>query len=324
MKKFVLLAAAAVACLATPAMATKGNNGGGNGGCGNGQQTNGCGTPTPTPTPTPTSSPIHNTNAQAQGQLQGQLQGQAQGQIATGGNATGGNATGGIGLGGAGGSVLASGNSANDIRNTNTANGGNVLASGNSSNDIRNSNTNDVRNTNTNITGPSTSTSGAISGSLSNSVNDNSNSADNSSRNTANVDVNVEGDTYVNKQRRIPVSTAYAPALTSGIDTCLGSMSGGAQTGVFGISFGGTKSDKTCEAIKLGREAAAMGMPDVQCQILAQDDRFARALSASNRSCALPSTAVSAAPSAADRNPAVRYENRAVVQPIPVNPIYTK
>lgn len=318
MKKFVLMAAvAAAAVTASPAFAKSGNNGGGNGGCGVGQQTNGCGTPTPTPTPTP--SPVYtgtNTQGQLQGQAQGQLQGQAQGQIANGGNATG-------GAGGAGGSVLASGNSANDIRNTNTANGGaggNVLASGNSSNDIRN--TNDVRNTNTNITGPSTSTSGAISGSLSNSTNDNSNSANNSSRNTADVDVNVEGDTYINKQRRIPVSTAYAPALTSGIDTCLGSLSGGAQTGVFGISFGGTKVDATCERIKLGREAAAMGMPDVQCHVLAQDPRFLKALEASGRSCALPAS-VSAAPAPlSSQNPVIRYENKPVVQPTPVNPVY--
>ncbi len=165
-----------------------------------------------------------------------------------------------------------------------------------------------------------------------NSANFNANTAGSSSRSGASSDnqnsvantVNVGGDSTVYEQRRIPVSTAYAPALTSGIDTCLGSLSGGAQTGVFGLSFGGTKADRTCEAIKLGREAAAMGMPDVQCQILAQDERFARALASANRSCALPSgPAVSATDGNAEKaKAAVRYVSEPVVQPIPVDPIY--
>jgi hypothetical protein len=114
----------------------------------------------------------------------------------------------------------------------------------------------------------------------------NATGGDSSTNNSGNSTVNVQGDTY--NMRRIPVSTAYAPALTSGIDTCSGSFSAGAQTGVFGISFGGTKHDGTCELIKLGREAAQMGMPDVQCQILALDPRFNEALRRAKRSCNLP------------------------------------
>lgn len=49
---------------------------------------------------------------------------------------------------------------------------------------------------------------------------------------------------------KIPVSTAYAPSLTAGADTCLGSISGGAQTSFLGVSVGGTKHDQNCEHIK--------------------------------------------------------------------------
>jgi hypothetical protein len=90
------------------------------------------------------------------------------------------------------------------------------------------------------------------------------------------------------RERRIPVSTAYAPALSSGFDSCEGSTSAGLVTRAVGISLGGTRRDKTCELIKLGREAAQMGMPDVQCQLLALDVRFNEALRRSGRSCALP------------------------------------
>lgn len=61
---------------------------------------------------------------------------------------------------------------------------------------------------------------------------------------------NVSNVTEDYRAPKIPVSTAYAPGLTSGYDTCLGSMSGGAQTVPVGITFGGTKEDKNCIFIK--------------------------------------------------------------------------
>ena len=76
------------------------------------------------------------------------------------------------------------------------------------------------------------------------------------------TEVSVSGDQT--RQYRRPVSTAYAANLTSGIDTCLGSMSGGAQAPIVGLSFGSTKVDKNCVMIKqvqllkqLGYESAA-------------------------------------------------------------------
>lgn len=116
--------------------------------------------------------------------------------------------------------------------------------------------------------------------SLSNS-NDMSNNSNNSSQNNTNVNIQQN-------QRRIPVSTAYAAPLTASMDTCLGSVTAGGQTQLFGISVGGTKRDKNCELIKLAREAGQMGMADVQCQLLSMDERFAEALRRSGRTCELP------------------------------------
>lgn len=69
-----------------------------------------------------------------------------------------------------------------------------------------------------------------------------------SADNSGNGNITEVNENY--RAPKIPVSTAYAPALTSGFDTCLGSLSGGAQTMPVGISFGGTKEDKNCVFIK--------------------------------------------------------------------------
>lgn len=209
--------------------------------------------------------------------------------IGTGGSANASNtnsnvAVGGVGLGGS--ATIEEG----AIRNTNTNTNLNA-------NENNNSNTQGQLQGQQQSIGDTTAVSSSVSG-VSNSGNSsNSNNANNSSNNSSSnaasssgntTNVTVEGDNTTYEARRIPVSTAYAPALTSGLDTCAGSLSGGVQTGVFGLSLGGTKSDQTCQLIKLGREAAQMGMPDVQCQLLALDKRFNEALRRANRSCNLP------------------------------------
>lgn len=132
-------------------------------------------------------------------------------------------------------------------------------------------------------TGPSTATAS----------NSNSNNANNSSNLTSNV--SVEGDTYIHREarnRRIPVSTAYAAPLTSGIDTCLGSASAGVQTGILGVSLGGTKRDRICETIKLSRELHHMGMREGAVQLLCNDQRVRIAM----RNAGTPCEAVTYAP----------------------------
>lgn len=124
------------------------------------------------------------------------------------------------------------------------------------------------------ITGPSTATASTS----------NSNNADNSSNLSSSV--SVEGDTYIQaRNRRIPVSTAYAAPLTSGIDTCLGSASAGVQTGILGVSLGGTKRDRICETIKLSRELHHMGMREGAVQLLCIDERVRFAMRNAGTPC---------------------------------------
>jgi hypothetical protein len=126
----------------------------------------------------------------------------------------------------------------------------------------------------------------ATAGATATASNSNSNNADNSSKLTSNV--SVEGDTYIHREarnRRIPVSTAYAAPLTSGIDTCLGSASGGVQTPVVGVSLGGTKRDRICETIKLSRELHHMGMREGAVQLLCIDERVRVAMQNAGTPC---------------------------------------
>lgn len=110
----------------------------------------------------------------------------------------------------------------------------------------------------------------------------NSNNANNSSS------VIVEGDRAAKRPYR-NVATAYAPTVVGagGSDSCLGSAAGGVSTGLFGISLGGTKKDEACRTIKLSRRAEELGMPDVACQILGLDPKFAEGLRRAGRDCAM-------------------------------------
>lgn len=64
---------------------------------------------------------------------------------------------------------------------------------------------------------------------------------------------------------KIPVATAYSAALTSGMDTCLGSASGGVQIPVVGLSLGGTKVDQNCVLIKQVQLLHALGQDEAAC-----------------------------------------------------------
>jgi hypothetical protein len=70
---------------------------------------------------------------------------------------------------------------------------------------------------------------------------------------TGNININNP------RQHRMPVSTALAPDLAAGADTCLGSISGAAQHSVFGLSLGKTVRDKNCERIRNAKLYAATG-----------------------------------------------------------------
>ena len=100
---------------------------------------------------------------------------------------------------------------------------------------------------------------------------------------------------------RLQVSSAYAANLTSGTDTCLGSVSGAVQTQLLGVSGGKTVVDENCVKIKndkLRMEKAlfayhAPGIgPVVACYILTQDSDFANAMKMAGVECREPTPAV--------------------------------
>lgn len=65
-------------------------------------------------------------------------------------------------------------------------------------------------------------------------------------------------------------ATAYASPLTSSQGTCLGSASGGAQAPIAGISFGTTRTDKSCLMITQANALRAMGLTQAACERMMQ------------------------------------------------------
>lgn len=143
-------------------------------------------------------------------------------------------------------------------------------------------------NKNGSVTG--TNTNGSVSG----SVDGNSSSVGNitintglnpdEARNLAAPDdnsVNVAGDEAVDASYNdnsvyndtsgevdIPVATAYAPALTTSNDTCMGSVSAGGQGMTFGFSIGGTYTDNDCILRKDARFIHNMGSTGVALSLM--------------------------------------------------------
>jgi hypothetical protein len=126
----------------------------------------------------------------------------------------------------------------------------------------------------------------ANSGNSSLSNSGNSTNANNSSAQGNNTNVTIEGDTY--QQRRIPVATAIAPNLTAGQITCLGSVTGGIQTGVVGLSGGKTIVDKNCVMITQVNTLYQMGYTKAACERMRQDPDIKAAMEAAGETCEPP------------------------------------
>ena len=174
-----------------------------------------------------------------------------------GGNGGSGGQGGSGGTGGAGGSSSSTSTNTNTNTNTQSQNQGQKQGQQQS---ISNSGNSHNTNTNTLSTGASTS------------------EASNNGNGSNNTEINYQN-------YRAPVNTAYAPSLTSGFDTCLGSVSGGVQTQILGLSGGGTKVDKNCVLIKQVHLLKEMGMNNAAC-IRAHDDAdMARAMDAAGVDC---------------------------------------
>ena len=73
------------------------------------------------------------------------------------------------------------------------------------------------------------------------------------------VNVEVEGDTVIYRQRRIPVSPSAPVQLVASNDTCMGSAGGSGSTSVISLAFSKTYVDKNCVMLKNSREMWNMG-----------------------------------------------------------------
>lgn len=154
----------------------------------------------------------------------------------------------------------------NTNRNTNT-----------NRNSNRNTNQNSNRNTNTNRN--------------SNRQNQSQTANGGSASSTATASNNSSGNntTFNESYRdRLQAAQAYAPGLTSGIDTCLGSASVGAQTQLFGVSGGKTVVDENCVLIKNTKLLLEMGLPTAACFYARQEPKIDQAMAAAGVECREP------------------------------------
>lgn len=164
-------------------------------------------------------------------------------------------------------SAQSSNNNTNDIANANVNTNDN-----NNSNYNASSTTNNNLNLNENRVGVSAVVENALGQGQdqsqdqhqSQSQNQSQNSTSSSNGNATATSVAIN-ETVNYEARRIPVTSAYAASLTSGYDTCLGSASGGIQTGVVGLSAGKTTIDKNCVMIKQVQLLTQMGFVSAAC-----------------------------------------------------------
>jgi hypothetical protein len=83
----------------------------------------------------------------------------------------------------------------------------------------------------------------------------------------------------------IPVAASFSAPLTSAMDTCMGSSSGGAAGPGFSFSVGSTWTDKNCLMLKNAREMWNMGLKDAAVARLCMDPDNHEAIKMSGAVC---------------------------------------
>ena len=100
----------------------------------------------------------------------------------------------------------------------------------------------------------------------------------------------------VYRERLNPVHSAVGSNLTSGADTCLGSVTGGVQTQILGVSGGKTVVDENCVLIKNTKLLLTMGLPSAACFYVRQDPKIDQAMAAAGVECREPPPVVPVKP----------------------------
>jgi hypothetical protein len=86
--------------------------------------------------------------------------------------------------------------------------------------------------------------------------------------------------------RLITPPTVVAPGLAAaGIETCLGSSSGGLSLMGGGLTFGSTRVDDGCTIRLLARQLFAFGLQKAAVALMCQDERVATAMESSGSAC---------------------------------------
>ena len=115
--------------------------------------------------------------------------------------------------------------------------------------------------------------------------NTNTASPTNTNTNTGTSTNSIDSHNVSTPQKRDPVNSATAPALTSSNDTCMGSTSAGGQAIGFGFSVGSTWTDDHCRTLKSSRLLFNMGLQDAAIARLCLDPDMATALNQSKTPC---------------------------------------
>jgi len=100
---------------------------------------------------------------------------------------------------------------------------------------------------------------------------------------TSTVDINSPATTTAHV---VTTPTIAAPGLAAaGVETCLGSASGGLSLMGGGITFGSTKVDEGCTIRLLARQLFAFGLQKAAVALMCQDDRVAAAMAIAGSPC---------------------------------------
>lgn len=157
----------------------------------------------------------------------------------------------------------------------------------------------------------STATGGSSNAAVSDSGNSASTSGSSSSSsgtgNSTNVDIS-------NHAPRIPVAEAYAASLTSGLDTCLGSVSAGVQLPIVGATLGSTHVDRNCVLIKQVQLLREMDLDRAACFRARADRDIAKAMDAAGDHCPPGKPLVLVLPPAVDKDVVTKEQLQLTVQ----------
>jgi hypothetical protein len=110
--------------------------------------------------------------------------------------------------------------------------------------------------------------------------------------------VNISDPPNVNSTTRLTTPpTVVAPGLAAaGVETCLGSASGGLSLMGTGLTFGSTVPDPGCNLRLTARQLYAFGYKSAAIALMCQDQRVAEAMATVGAACPLPQMAANDRP----------------------------